>query len=455
MSKHSSVVTIQKQKQSRKRKKENIDDGTIVPRLPLPRIPKQDIRRKYGMMFSNIFNSGDYMLMLSCLNNLVRDDIRFVLQGQGIRAANGKSRINFNGKLAAGSFWYERMLDGPDVIFDFDGKFIKVRSDGTAVLTGNFRLSGTRIVHEPHIERQLQQLLTLANPWNYNGHPIHYRRFNTQDSFQTSPYITLNHCTDYATINHPEMTASIYNHYHQQRQQQQQQITSISPSSTFYPNDDDQSSISNDFTVAAYESLEQQQRQQLSLAQKPMSDSHDPTPSGLTLIDEEFISVFNHDLEIDSVSDMPMDEEMSYYSSTTSPNHHKQTLKETSEISASSSSASVRIEQYHYELHHPLPSESLSTSNDDVVTAAAAIAAEDQIDLMLYQLLLQHEKKAQQEEMQVAATALTTFETISKQQQTADTFVYQIDVGGTMSFNIDANYCISRIDMVLYYGHSK
>jgi hypothetical protein len=49
-------------------------------------------------------------------------------------------------KKLMGQFWYERMMETPDVMFHFEAGRIKVRSDGTAVLSGEFRLTGTKFI---------------------------------------------------------------------------------------------------------------------------------------------------------------------------------------------------------------------------------------------------------------------------------------------------------------------
>lgn len=40
------------------------DEGNyIIPHVPLPRIPKNDVRRSYGLFFTNVYNSGDGILL--------------------------------------------------------------------------------------------------------------------------------------------------------------------------------------------------------------------------------------------------------------------------------------------------------------------------------------------------------------------------------------------------------
>jgi hypothetical protein len=61
---------------SKKNKREygNISDSgkpTVTRRIPLPRIPKCDIRRNYGVMFTNVFNSHDMDYLKKFLDSFV------------------------------------------------------------------------------------------------------------------------------------------------------------------------------------------------------------------------------------------------------------------------------------------------------------------------------------------------------------------------------------------------
>lgn len=56
-----------------------------LPTRPhIPRILKHDFRRDVGAMFTNVFNSADYVIMTSFINQFHRSDheYRMLLQGQ-------------------------------------------------------------------------------------------------------------------------------------------------------------------------------------------------------------------------------------------------------------------------------------------------------------------------------------------------------------------------------------
>lgn len=71
LEKGSTVSGQTERKRKRRRFYDTKDENGnwLIPHVPLPRIPKSDIRREYAQLFSNVYNSGD--------NDLLR---RFVAQ---------------------------------------------------------------------------------------------------------------------------------------------------------------------------------------------------------------------------------------------------------------------------------------------------------------------------------------------------------------------------------------
>lgn len=56
-----------------------------------------------------------------------------------------------------GNYWFERMQEAPDVRFHYEATRIKVRSDGTAVLQGHFKICGTKVIsHEAIMQPALE-----------------------------------------------------------------------------------------------------------------------------------------------------------------------------------------------------------------------------------------------------------------------------------------------------------
>eukprot|EP01033_Poteriospumella_lacustris_P018549 gene18549-13355_t len=51
------AVTRPKRKRRRYPNAKDAEGNWLVPRIPLPRILKSDIRRSYGLMFTNVYNS--------------------------------------------------------------------------------------------------------------------------------------------------------------------------------------------------------------------------------------------------------------------------------------------------------------------------------------------------------------------------------------------------------------
>lgn len=133
-------------------------------RVSMPRIPKSDVRRRYGLMFSNVCNSLDLALLRQFTQTMMSRDFRFVL----VNGADTEDRCDCDMELSqAEVFWNRRMLFSPDLVLYHDAQRIKVRSDGTAWLTGPFRMQGTKVVST----RQVYQLL------RQNSIPVSKQRF--------------------------------------------------------------------------------------------------------------------------------------------------------------------------------------------------------------------------------------------------------------------------------------
>lgn len=131
---------IAKRKRRRYPNAKDANGNWLVPTIPLPRILKSDIRRSYGIMFANVYNSVDYGLMTNYIQHFICDDYIYRFSKLGV------TKMLKGSKELLGQFWFERMMDAPDVKFDFFSDQIKVRSNGTAVLTGNFKISGTKVI---------------------------------------------------------------------------------------------------------------------------------------------------------------------------------------------------------------------------------------------------------------------------------------------------------------------
>jgi len=139
------VLHRQKNKGKKKRKVANDSakcDGLVPARIPLPRILKSDIRRKYGTFFANVFNSGEYQFMWSFLDTLVEPNFLYTMKKTGIT----DPVLTIVSKQTLAEYWYQRMHDAPDQLFTIDRSRLKVRSDGTAVFSTRFNISGTIVI---------------------------------------------------------------------------------------------------------------------------------------------------------------------------------------------------------------------------------------------------------------------------------------------------------------------
>jgi hypothetical protein len=93
-------------------------------RIPLPRIPKRDVRRNYGVMFANVYNAVNYDYMMKYLNHFVTDDaiLAFIQPGGSHNSVQGS-------RSSLGECWFTSMNEFPDLQFDFNANRIKLRSD--------------------------------------------------------------------------------------------------------------------------------------------------------------------------------------------------------------------------------------------------------------------------------------------------------------------------------------
>lgn len=62
----------------------------LIPCIHLPRIPKSDIRRSFGIMFMNVYNSGDFQYMNTFLDRFVSHDYRYVYLKDGMASSYSK-----------------------------------------------------------------------------------------------------------------------------------------------------------------------------------------------------------------------------------------------------------------------------------------------------------------------------------------------------------------------------
>lgn len=67
-------------------------------------------------------------------------------------------------------FCYENMCVSPDVSFYFDSQRIKVRSDGTATLSGVFSITGHLVISSPYEEKLVQEDYLMTPSFRLDHH---------------------------------------------------------------------------------------------------------------------------------------------------------------------------------------------------------------------------------------------------------------------------------------------
>ncbi len=77
--------SAKKSKRCRNFYKRDQSGNWLIPHIPLPRIPKTDIRRDYGLFFTNVYNSGDGQLLDKFLSQIFHPEHVFYLNVQGTK----------------------------------------------------------------------------------------------------------------------------------------------------------------------------------------------------------------------------------------------------------------------------------------------------------------------------------------------------------------------------------
>lgn len=127
-------------------------NGRIVPHIILPKILKNDIRRSYGTMFTNVMNSSDTGLLRHFLSTYCQINSVFVKECSSepaeTKEATHCDKIEVSGASAIWDFWSSGLMTIPDLVFNTDGTSLKLRSDGTGLLEFKFNFAGTSLVSE-------------------------------------------------------------------------------------------------------------------------------------------------------------------------------------------------------------------------------------------------------------------------------------------------------------------
>lgn len=95
----------------------------------------------------------------------------FIIRSTSIRYVGYHFQL-VRGRDMLADYWHEVMLETPDMTFRFEPKQIKVRSDGTAVVSGIYRLGGTMIFSSDDQRRRKADWRYMTNSFRLNGNEI-------------------------------------------------------------------------------------------------------------------------------------------------------------------------------------------------------------------------------------------------------------------------------------------
>lgn len=95
----------------------------------------------------------------------------FSIHSTSVRCVGHRFQL-VRGRDMLADYWYEIMLESPDMTFRFEPKQIKVRSDGTAVLSGIYCLGGTMILSSDDQRRRKADWTYMSKSFRLNGNEI-------------------------------------------------------------------------------------------------------------------------------------------------------------------------------------------------------------------------------------------------------------------------------------------
>lgn len=151
-------------------------DGRIIPIFVIPQPVLDDARLQFTGLLARVYNSCDFDLMNQFLNKYYRDDFLlhqeltgndgchchlsiFIFSWYSLVNDTGnfpegmKGALKLRGRETVGKYWYERMHDSPDTIFEIKKVDITVDDDEThAVIACDFTLSGTVVFPVDSVE---------------------------------------------------------------------------------------------------------------------------------------------------------------------------------------------------------------------------------------------------------------------------------------------------------------
>lgn len=134
----------EKKKSSKKRKAEAAPTVLEYNLHYMPRILKNDLRRQYPVMFTNVFNSCDFNFVQMFLETFCRPDLVNVLDSLEPHVHMRKEAHGFDDCRKE---IIERMTDSADTVFALKEVQMRVKSDGSCAIHSKFELSGTKIIY--------------------------------------------------------------------------------------------------------------------------------------------------------------------------------------------------------------------------------------------------------------------------------------------------------------------
>jgi hypothetical protein len=96
-------------------------------------------------MFSNVYNSQDFDYMKSFLDTFFRSDMVVIFSKSGL-GNEKKKEAECHGMDTCSQLWFESMHDAADLRFELLKSQIKLRTDGTGVVSSTFQMTGTKVI---------------------------------------------------------------------------------------------------------------------------------------------------------------------------------------------------------------------------------------------------------------------------------------------------------------------
>lgn len=132
------IIDSKRKKKRSKTKKLNITVSPTVTNFG------NDIRREYGIMWRNVYNSCDLKLMKNFMDTYYHPEFYYIQRKKTLSGVF-KIIIEIIGIASVGNLWFKEMNRSPDLRCELLSNELEINSDGNYKVTANIQITGTSI----------------------------------------------------------------------------------------------------------------------------------------------------------------------------------------------------------------------------------------------------------------------------------------------------------------------